>query len=551
MTVTEEQAIEEYKACIAEGVRGNTRRLIETFFMIQTKELGIVPLKMKPAQQQLWENRSPYDLVLKAAQMGFTTIEQADMFADAICRPGIECLMVAQMDQSVVKLFEITHRFYDALPKEVRPKLLTDNDHVMEIDHSDFAPGATSTIIIGSAASKSFGRGRPVHRALFTEVGFYDEAAVNTMAGIIARMPINLSRVVKESTANGQSGHFFTEWQKAKEAKEKNDPKISAATPHFFPWFMEPGYRLEFDPRFPYSQAIIEVDATEKFLRDQHGVDDDQLRWRRQQIATLGEDFFKQENPMNPDEAFLPIGSAVFKNFAMIDLHALNVRPPVTEKDGMRIWHQPIDGRGYVVSVDQASGEKRDEGQAPLDYQVVSVWDAVTLTQMASFKKREVNHRTLAKITAELSHIYNNGLITPERNLAQFGFFEMLDEERAFNVYMHERAPGSYIKGFPMGDNRAGSGTKSMSIFNLREILSDPGGCVIRSESLIREIRNYRYLPGRGINYMGAAPGGNDDEVMAAAIAFHPKVREQAHDYRPGGTMNQPLVEATQQVRIF
>ena len=95
MTVTEEQAIEEYKACIAEGVRGNTRRLIETFFMIQTKELGIVPLKMKPAQQQLWENRSPYDLVLKAAQMGFTTIEQADMFADAICRPGIECLMVA------------------------------------------------------------------------------------------------------------------------------------------------------------------------------------------------------------------------------------------------------------------------------------------------------------------------------------------------------------------------------------------------------------------------------------------------------------------------
>ena len=102
-----------------------------------------------------------------------------------------------------------------------------------------------------------------------------------------------------------------------------------------------------------------------------------------------------------------------------------------------------------------------------------------------------------------------------------------------------------------MGDNRAGSGTKSMSIFNLREILNDPGGCVIRSDSLIREIRNYRYLPGRGINYMGAAPGGNDDEVMAAAIAFHPKVREQAHDYRPGGTMNQPLVEATQQVRIF
>ena len=52
LTVTEEQAIEEYKACIAEGVRGNTRRLIETFFMIQTKELGTAATLGEP--ESLW-----------------------------------------------------------------------------------------------------------------------------------------------------------------------------------------------------------------------------------------------------------------------------------------------------------------------------------------------------------------------------------------------------------------------------------------------------------------------------------------------------------------
>ena len=53
-------------------------------------------------------------------------------------------------------------------------------------------------------------------------------------------------------------------------------------------------------------------------LAELHGLDDEQLYWRRLKIAELrNEDLFKREYPLTPDEAFM---ASKFDSFITADL---------------------------------------------------------------------------------------------------------------------------------------------------------------------------------------------------------------------------------------
>jgi len=67
----------------------------------------------------------------------------------------------------------------------------------------------------------------------------------------------------------------------------------------FLPWSLDPGYRREVGPDFV-------MDAEESKLAELYGLDKEQLSWRRAKIAQLGSaQFFAQEYPLNPAEAFI------------------------------------------------------------------------------------------------------------------------------------------------------------------------------------------------------------------------------------------------------
>lgn len=76
-------------------------------------------------------------------------------------------------------------------------------------------------------------------------------------------------------------------------------------------------------------------------------------------------------------------------------------------------------------------------------------------------------------------------------------------------------------------------GTKPAAVTNFDEIMK-ASACELRSENLVEEARNYRWLKKRGTGSMGASGNGHDDELITAIMAMVPTVREQAMVVRQG-----------------
>ena len=78
--------------------------------------------------------------------------------------------------------------------------------------------------------------------------------------------------------------------------------------PVFLPWSLDPDYRRAVDADFV-------LDADENKIAELHGLDKEQMAWRRAKIAQLGSaEYFAQEYPLTPSEAFI---SSTFDGFIL------------------------------------------------------------------------------------------------------------------------------------------------------------------------------------------------------------------------------------------
>lgn len=517
--------LRKYHELVEQAASGDTRPFIESMLRIQDKAGRIIPLHFNNIQETYWEARTEADIILKPRQVGMTTVTQAEMFTDAMVIPGLEVKMLAQREESGKALFDITRRFMDHLPEAARPEV--DADTTTKLSWK-FPSGSTSVIEIGTAKSRSFGRGRPAQRALFTEVGLYESGEEDTMLGIISAMPFHEdigARFVEESTANGMSGVFYEDWNKAESGTESE--LGFSLTPHFYPWFMMKEYAIPGPPipdsDFSESELIV-MDLAEK----RYGLylTDDQIRWRRMQVAFLkGEAFFLQEYPETPEQAFRNVGSAVFNAQHILLAGNRGVEPPLKDmavpgtQDGrVKYWEWAQPMVRYAVCVDQASGENLGPDLRPIDYQVITVWDIQRMTQVCVVRGH-IEQKLFAELVAKVSEYYNHGLIVIERNHAQYGFFDLVRVSGGRNFYLHYH---DKKEGFPT--NQA---TKALLISNMETML-EYGGILPRHDNLVKEMLNYRWQ-GTVRAKAAASPGGHDDELMTAMFACWPDVVMQAN----------------------
>lgn len=506
---------------IEQAATGNTRPFIETLLRIQDKSGQLVPFHFNPVQDHYWKHRTGNDIILKPRQVGFTTAVQGEFLADALVVPGIEILYTAQRDDSAKRLFEITQRMFHNLPDGLRPEVISDSTHMLQIKQGN----QVSTIEIGTAGSPSFGRGRPVHRALFSEVAFYESNEESTMAGIIAAMPIHEqigARVVKESTANGMAGVFYEDWKSAMAGK-------SADTPHFYPWFYMPEYKLE-TTLVPDDFADDEI-ALVGMALSKYGIDitPEQIAWRRHMISSFeSENFFQQEFPESSEQAFMAVGGTVFPQFLVNQMESMGVQPPIklidsipeTDDGYMAYWEYMMPGKHYVIAVDQSSGAQTDNDNNPTDYQVATIWDVTTSRQVGTLRGH-MGQQLFADLISKLSNYFNQALVVPERNLAQYGFIDMLRTAGCRNIYFHY---ADKKEGYPVN-----AGTKPILIDNFRNLMK-AAAVTIRSDNIISELRTFLYLKGgnNNIRTTGAPHGAHDDELVTAMLANAPAVVNQA-----------------------
>lgn len=264
---------------------------------IRRKDGQIVPLELNYAQRavvneilkQLQGNGKARIIVLKARQLGISTVVEAFFYWRTINNIGVKSLVVTHLDSSTRELFEMTKRYHEYCPDDMKP--IAERNSVTELSFR----GIDSSFKTATAGSKNIGHGSTIQQLHWSEVS-RSRNQQDIVSGAMQTVPSDSGIVVLESTGDGVDDYFYSCWQAA--VAGEND-----FAPIFFPWYRDEGYTLEPEEDF-------ELTESEKELKSLYHLTDGNIAWRRRKISEFmtvgdGELRFKQQYPSCPDEAFM------------------------------------------------------------------------------------------------------------------------------------------------------------------------------------------------------------------------------------------------------
>jgi hypothetical protein len=270
-------------------------RLRDGFYSIKDETGTKVPFRLREEQEKYLATRHGMDIVLKARQLGFTTVIQLDMLDDCLFVPNTAAGVVAHNLNDAKAFFRDKIKFaYDNLPQEFRAVVGSEQDAA---DSLRFTNG--SSIRVGTSL-----RSGTLQRLHVSEYGKlcakYPEKAEEVKTGAFNTVHAGQSITV-ESTAEGAGGHFFELCQAAQAAEQagstltKLDFKF-----HFSPWYTKAEYTLD-----PEGVVVTKEfsDYFDKMASQGVELSDGQRAWYVKKAAQQG-DKIKQEFPTTPKEAF-------------------------------------------------------------------------------------------------------------------------------------------------------------------------------------------------------------------------------------------------------
>lgn len=274
---------------------------------IKTKAGKIVPLTLNRAQlyahammeDQLARTGKVRALILKARQQGFSTYVGARFYHKASLNSGVGVFILTHEQAATDNLFNMVARYHEHTP--LRPATGAANAKELVFKKLD------SGYSVATAGQKAVGRSKTIQLFHGSEVAFWPNAA-DHFAGVGEALPDEPgTEMILESTANGITGEFAERWQDAEAGK-------GDFIPIFSPWFWEPGYRRAVPEGFELNtEPEDEGELSEVEIMELHGLDMEQMAWRRAKIQNLKDPkLFKQEYPATPDEAFQSTGHDSF-----------------------------------------------------------------------------------------------------------------------------------------------------------------------------------------------------------------------------------------------
>lgn len=485
------------------------------------------------AERQLHTTGRIRIIVLKARQLGISTVTEAMLFVMCFTIMNYRSMVIAHEIPASQNLLKMTERYWDTYPfKKLYSTKYAGKNHLEWIETG-------SAMHVATAGNKGVGRSATIHGVHASEVGFWPDPK-EAFVGLRQTVPEAPGTViVLESTANG-SNMFKSEW----EAAEQGETEFA---PLFFPWHRHPNYTAS-AIGIPYFE-LGRLDSEEKVLR-RIGISDDRLAWRRWAIRNKTQNdllLFHQEYPSTPSEAFIASGSNIFP------LDKLNVvyRPEpgkrgqllenssrvefVERSDGpltlFRKVHPNPDLGVYMTAGDPT---KTTQG----DFACIQVINRRTLEQVAEWRAR-IDPVTFADELFMLGKYFNLSLVSTEIEGPGYSTIGALLAKNYPNLYQRSRADS--IASPSTSSNYGWSTslqTKNLMIGWLLRFVVD-GSVIIHSSTLYNEMKDYVRLPNG--EYGPAEKDGFDDCVMAFAQAIICNVMEPIMP-APGGPMDGSLI---------
>ena len=497
---------------------------IENCLKIKTKSGTVVPFRLNDAQRKLYavakrqqDAGKPVRLIiLKARQLGFSTLTEGLIFHACATRKNVNALIVAHREDATANLFRMSKLFYDELPAPVKPMLRASNAQELVFENPsklrserEARPGLRSRIRCATAGGRGIGRSDTLQCVHLSEYAFWPDGAdgkASTLAGILQAVPsLPGTMVVIESTANGFED-FKERWDAAVAGENDFEPV-------FFAWFENPDYSM---PVVPGTEWTPE----ERDLKAAYQLTDEQLQWRRWCIANNcggSLDMFRQEYPASPGEAFLHSGTGVFDNEQIV-LRLERLPSPAgrgeftdgewteSETGAITLYELPEEGVPYVLGGDTAG-----EGS---DYFTAIVIDNVTGRIAAKLRQKYSEPEYVRQIYA-LGRFYNDALVAIETNFSTYPVMKLQEMEYP-NQYSRERED-TYTRQMRKSYGfRTDRQSRPRAIANLVEVFSSHPEWFTDRE-LLEEMLTFCYNEDHRPE---ALAGKHDDLVMGAAITY-------------------------------
>lgn len=254
------------------------QELIEKYFDIVDKKQQVVPFILNKVQKHFLENMTEKNIILKARQLGISSLLLAILTLRFLFKQNQRCVVVSHEASATQKLLDRVKFFISSVERKLNTKVPLKYNSRSELLNE----AVNSSFYIGTAGSKSFGRGDTLTALLLSEFAFYDDP--ETILSGVFQAVVQDGLVFIETTANGFN-FFKTLWDEAEERGFKR---------HFY------------NPEWEYDDEFLE--AKKKELKR----------------------FFDQEYPMSPEIAFLSSGDLYFDRLALED-YLKEIKEPIKD----------------------------------------------------------------------------------------------------------------------------------------------------------------------------------------------------------------------------
>lgn len=504
----------------------NTKKYIEKYIKIRNKAGKIVNFKLNTPQNKLYdiikkqkqEKKPVRVIILKARQMGFSTLTESILFKETVTRFNRRTGIITHKATATANLFNMSKLMYECLPDDMKPSVKRSNAQELIFDNEN-GTGLKSKIKCMTAGSSGVGRSDTFDNLHLSELAFWEGDVKATLTGLLQAVP-NLpgTMIIIESTANGFE--MFKElWDQAVDGE--ND-----FIPLFVAWYEMPEYSM------PYSGFTLT--AEEEELKRMYDLTNDQLEWRRWCIRNNCQndiDQFKQEYPSNPEEAFISTGRCIFDKNAVIK-RLRYVPKPI--KQGYFVYNEELASHNIMSGIKWVSDKKGcikiyklpnmpaitkyciggdTAGDTQGDEFSSDVIDAKSLEQVATLTM-QTDEDLYAKQMYCLGKYYEWALMAIETNYSTYPQ-KKLEELGYPSFYVREtvdKFDKKVTKQFGFNTNKK---TKPLILANLVELVREHTD-IFNDEKTLRQMLTFVKKDG---GVQEAEEGYHDDKVMSISIA--------------------------------
>ncbi len=275
---------------------------LSNLYRILDKEGQEVTFCPNPVQWHFLANMHYLNTILKARQLGFTTLIQIFMLDACLFNANLRCGVIAHNQRDAKAFFNDKIKYaYDRMPHEIRKARTTVIDSAGELTFSN-----GSSIRVGTSLRS--GTLQYLHVSEYGKIcAKYPEKAAEIRSGAFNTLQAG-QVIFVESTAEGQEGDFYRITSEALSRARRKEPLTALDFKfHFYPWHEQKEYRLDptgvtITPEYQrYFERLAQPDV--RTGRPAIHLDDAQKAWYVKKSEQQGE-FMKREYPSYPEEAF-------------------------------------------------------------------------------------------------------------------------------------------------------------------------------------------------------------------------------------------------------